>query len=115
VTYIMVKSIAAAARTAVSLVVTSFLQSARDSDGLVDRAGLPEHLEHEVGDVGARDGPAAPDVLPVGRAVGTSEGFVSELWWPYHCPVQAAAGQDVLHLREVGIDLAEHGFSHVTE
>src|SRR5436309_2497376 len=103
----MVKSIAPFARTAVFLVVMPFSWSACDSDGPADGAGLAEHGDHELGDVGAGDGPAAPDVLPVGGAVGAGEGLVGELWWPDDGPVQAAAGQDVFHLGEVGIHFAE--------
>ena len=35
---------------------------AGDSDGLVDRLGLADDAEHEVGGVGAGDGQAAPQV-----------------------------------------------------
>jgi len=47
------------------------------------------HMEHEAGDVGPRDGPAVPDVLPVGRAAGAGEGIVRELWWQDDGPIQA--------------------------
>ena len=35
---------------------------AGDDDDLAYRLGLAEHLEHELGDVGARDGQAAAEV-----------------------------------------------------
>src|SRR5947199_5072381 len=111
----MVKSIAAPVRSAVSLVVTSSSWSACDSDGLVDRAGLAEHGEYEVGDVGAWDGQAAFEVLPVGRAVSAGQWLAGELWWPDHGPVQAAAGQDVFHLRQISEDLAEPRVGDVAE
>ena len=48
---------------------------AGDSDGSVDRLGLADDAEHEVGGVGAGDGQAAPQVLAVGGPVGAGEGL----------------------------------------
>src|SRR5215471_1192420 len=74
VAYIMVKSIAAAARSAVSLAVTVLTSwSICDSDGPVDRFGLLEHAEHEVGDVGAGDEQAAAEVLAERRPIAPGE------------------------------------------
>jgi len=43
-----------------------------DADGVPDRVGLFEHLEHEVGDVGSRDEQAAAEVLPEGGPVAAA-------------------------------------------
>src|SRR5260221_6560889 len=65
---------------------------AGDSDDLVDRLRLAEHAEQDVGDVGAGDGPAAPEVLPVHRAVGAGEGLVGEPGGRTTVQSKAAAG-----------------------
>src|SRR5712691_1947552 len=77
--------------------------------------GLPEHAKHEMGDVGARNEEAAPEVLPVRRPVAAGHGFVGEPWRSYDGPVQAAVPKDVLHQREVGVVLPERGFDQRTE
>ena len=90
-------------------------RSAGDADGLLDRVRLAERTQHVVGDVGARNRQAAPQVLAVGGAVAAGQGLAGQPGRPDHGPVQAAAGQDVLHLREVGEHLAERRAGDVTE
>ena len=62
-----------------------------------------------MGDVGARDDPAAPDVLPVRRTVAAGSWLAAQPRWADDGPVQAAVAQDVFHLRQIGVDLAERG------
>ena len=50
---------------------------AGDADGVADRAGLAEHLEHQVSDVGARDGEPAAGVAPDRRPVAAGQRLVS--------------------------------------
>ena len=52
---------------------------AGDSDGLVDRLGLADDAEHEVGRDGAGDGKAVADVLAVGGPAGAGEGLAGQL------------------------------------
>src|SRR5260370_4991957 len=88
---------------------------AGDSDDLPDGLGLVEDAEHEVGDVGAGDGQATAEVLPERCPVAAGEGLVGHSRRPQHGPVQAAVPQDVLHHREVRVDLAERGAGQVAE
>src|SRR5215475_14232748 len=113
VVYIMVKSIVSAARSAVSLAVTVLSSwSICDSDSPVDRFGLLEHAEHEVGDVGAGDEQAAAEVLAERRPIAAGEGLAGQPGWPYDGPVQPASTKDLLHQGEIGIGLAKRGLGH---
>src|SRR5215211_7266298 len=68
-----------------------------------------------MGDVGACNGSAPPDVLAVRRPVGAGQGLVGQPWRSYDGPVQAAVPYDVLHQPEISIVLAERGFCQRTE
>src|SRR5690348_18284655 len=52
---------------------------AGDADDLADGFGPGEYGEHEVGDVGARDRPAAAHILPGRGPVVRGERFVGQL------------------------------------
>src|SRR2546428_14124114 len=84
-----------------AIVMVGFSSSVSDSDGSLERLGLPERAKHEMGDVGARNEEAAPQILPVRRAIGTRDGLVGQPWRSYDGPVQAAVAKDVLHQREI--------------
>src|SRR2546423_12827655 len=84
-----------------AIVMVGFSSSVSDSDGSMERLGLPERAKHEMGDVGARNEEAAPQILPVRRAVGAGHGLVGQPWRSYDGPVQAAVAQDVLHQGEI--------------
>ena len=60
-----------------------------------------------MGNVGAADTQATPDVLPVRRTVGVGQRLIDQLWWPEDSPVQAALPYDVLHQSEVSVALAK--------
>jgi hypothetical protein len=53
-----------------------------DADGLVDGLGLVQDAQHELGDVGAGDRPAAAEVVAVGGAVGAGRWGVGQSWRP---------------------------------
>src|SRR5262245_42463519 len=58
---------------------TAILVSGRDADDLVDRLRLLEHMEHEMGDVGAWNGPAAAQVPSDRSPVGPGQWLVGQL------------------------------------
>src|SRR5262249_30047705 len=109
VTYITVKSIVSAVRSPLSLVVMSYLLvrlrfrwpggSCRAGPAPGASGGRRQRGERTRRLWGcARTGP-----------VGAGEWLAGQPWWPHDGPVQAAGGQDVLHLREVDHDLADRG------
>src|SRR6266487_6388512 len=63
--------------------------SGRDSDGLLDRLGLVEDSQHEVGDVGPGDGPPAPHVLPERGPVGAGQRPVRQPRRAHRRPVRS--------------------------
>src|SRR5207302_1571722 len=63
-----------------AIVMVGFSSSVSESDGSMERLGLPERAKHEMGDVGARNEEAAPQILPVRRAVGAGHGLVGQPW-----------------------------------
>src|SRR3989442_7313622 len=80
-----------------AIVMVGFSSSVSDSDGSLERLGLPERAKHEMGDVGAGNEEPAPQILPVRRAVGARHGLVGQPWRSYDSPVQAAVANDGLH------------------
>src|SRR2546421_2354626 len=80
-----------------AIVMVGFSSSVSDSDGSMERLGLPERAKHEMGDVGARNEEAAPQILPVRRAVGAGHGLVGQPWRSYDGPVPAPVAKDGLH------------------
>jgi hypothetical protein len=86
-----------------------------DADDLLDRLGLVEHAQHEVGNVGAGDAQAAAEIAPVGGAVGAGQRPLGQAWRPDDSPVQATATKEVLHQGEVGVALAQRGLGQGSE
>src|SRR5207302_3816045 len=98
-----------------AIVMVGFSSSVSDSDGSMERLGLPERAKHEMGDVGARNEEAAPQILPVRRAVGAGHGLVGQPWRSYDGPVQAAVAKEVLHQCEIGVVFPERSLDQRTE
>src|SRR2546428_12943389 len=80
-----------------AIVMVGFSSSVSDSDGSLERLGLPERAKHEMGDVGAGNEEPAPQILPVRRAVGARHGLVGQPWRSYGSPGPGAVAEGVLH------------------
>src|SRR3989440_12064638 len=77
--------------------------SVGDADGLLDRLGLVEDAQHQVGDVGPGCRPTAPDVASVRGPVRAGQRLVGQAGRADRGPGPATVAQQGLPEREVGV------------
>jgi hypothetical protein len=72
--------------------------SIADSDD-VDRRRIQGSLDHEIGHIGRRDFETKDGQAPLSQAILPRVGFVRQVWWTHHRPVETALLEDPLYRR----------------